>query len=268
MSEQWRKQTRSAFRFWEQVLKSWDEAPECAGQYAHLIAHLKRFEKRTADTFKFVLERGADPVYILHTLIKTCDETRVSKATAFPQVFSQERSGSLENLGDFHLVSDSDLRAIETAAPALLRAGQSFDHAGLERLRTRFEAMPEPPDLDGYVGEKASLHTTFTIENPPISPLKGRSGQSWFNTGMLLLDRHFVHTGSPHGARYTSIALLLNAFCSTTFGKRSLNRDTVRHRISSIEDRVEPYCQHFESWFDEWKRFLHHHPVPFNPWHS
>lgn len=94
MSEHWRKRTRTAFRFWEQILKSWDEAPESAGHYAHLIRHLRRFEPQTADTFQFVLERGADPVYILHVLIKTCDETRVSKATGFPQVFSQERSGS------------------------------------------------------------------------------------------------------------------------------------------------------------------------------
>ena len=268
MSDQWRKRTRTAFRFWEQVLKSWDEDPASADQYAQLIVHLTRFEKRTADTFKYVLERGADPVYILHILIKTCDETRVSKATGFPQVFSQERSGSLENLGDFHLISDSDLRAIETAAPAFLRAGGSFDQVGLERLRARFEAMPEPPDLDGYAGEKASLHTTFTIESPPTSPLKGRPGQSWLNTGMVLLDRHLVHTSSPREPRYTSIALLLNSFCPSTYENQSLNRETVRNRIASIEDRVMPYCEHFERWFEEWKRFLQHHPVPFNPWQN
>lgn len=268
MSEQWRKQTRSAFRFWEQVLKSWDEAPSSAGHYAHLITHLKHFEKRTADTFKYILERGADPVYILHILIKTCDESRVSSSSPFPQVFTQDRSGSFENLRDFHLVTESDLQTIETAAPALLRTGQSFDQVGLERLRTRFEAMPEPLDLDGYAGEKASLHTTFTIESLPVSPPKGRPGEHWFNTGMVLLDRHFVQTGSPLGARYTSIALLLNAFCPTTFESRPLNRETVRHRISSTEDRVASYCEHFERWFDEWKRFLRHHPVPFNPWQN
>lgn len=268
MSGQWHKQTRTAFRFWEQVLRSWDEAPECAGRYAHLITHLKRFEKRTADTFKFVLERGADPVYILHILIKTCDERQVSKATAFPQVFSQERSGSLENLGDFHLVSDSDLRAIETAAPALLRGGQSFDHVGLERLRTRFEAMPKPPDLDGYVGEKASLWTSFTLETPPAAPSKGRPGEHWFNTGMVLLSRHLVQTGSPRGARYPSIALLLNGFCPATYHPSPLTSELVRRRISYIEDRVAPYCEHFERWFTEWKRFLNHHPIPFNPWQN
>lgn len=268
MSEQWRKQTRTAFRFWEQVLKSWDEAPESAGQYAQLIAHLKRFEKRTADTFKYVLERGADPVYILHMLIRTCDETRVSRATAFPQVFSQERSGSLDDLRDFHLITESDLQAIETAAPALLRTGQSFDHVGLERLRTRFEAMPEPPDLDGHVGEKASLYTTFTIEAPPASPPKGRPGEHWFNTGMVLLDRHLVQTGPPHAARYPSIALLLNRFCPATYDPSPLRGELVRQRISSIEDRVAPYCEYFERWFAEWKRFLHSHPTPSNPWQN
>jgi len=268
MSEPWRTRTRTAFRFWDQVLKSWDEAPESAGQYVQIIAHLKRFEKKTADTFKFVLERGADPVYILHVLIKTCDELRVSTSSAFPQVFTQDRSGSLENIRDFHLVTESDLQTIETAAPALLRAGQSFDQVGLERLRTRFEAMPEPPDLDGYVGEKASLHTTFTIESPPVSPLKGRPGQSWFNTGMVLLDRHLVQASSPREPRYTSIALLLNSFCPATYDPSPLRGELVRQRISYIEKQVKPYCEHFELWFTEWKRFLHHHPIPFNPWQN
>jgi len=268
MSEQWRTRTHIAFRFWEQILKSWDEAPESAGHYAHLIRHLRRFEPQTADTFKFVLERGADPVYILHVLIKTCDELRVSTSSAFPQVFSQDRSGSLADLQDFHLITESDLQNIETATPALLRAGQSFDQVGLERLRARFEAMPEPPDLDGYVGEKASLYTTFTLESPPVSPPNGRPGQSWFNTGMVLLSRHLVRTGSPHGARYTSIALLLNSFCPSTYENQPLNRETVRNRVASIEDRVAPYCEHFERWFEEWKHLLQSHPVPFNPWQS
>lgn len=268
MSEQWRKQTRIAFRFWEQVLKSWDEAPGSAGHYAHLITHLKRFETHTGDTFKYVLERGADPVYILHILIKTCDESRVSASSPFPQVFSQDRSGSLENLRAFHLITESDLQTIEAATPALLRAGQPFDQVGLERLRARFEAMPEPPDRGGYVGEKTSLTTTFTIESPPTPPLKGRPGEYWFNTGMVLLDRHLVQTGPPRGARYPSIAYLLNSFCPATYDLSPLRSELVRQRISSIEDRVAPYCEHFERWFDEWKRFLRHYPVPFNPWQN
>ena len=84
MSEQWRRRSRSAFRFWEQVLTSWDEAPGQAGQYAELIAHLKRFERTTSDTFKYVLTRGADPVYLLHVLIVTCDEQRVRQAVGMP----------------------------------------------------------------------------------------------------------------------------------------------------------------------------------------
>ena len=268
MSEQWRTRTRTAFRFWKQVLKSWDEAPECAGHYAHMITHLNRFEKKTADTFKHVLERGADPVYILHVLIKTCDELRVSTSSAFPQVFTQDRSGSLENLGDFHLITESDLQTIETAAPAFLRAGQPVDQVALRNLRTRFEAMPEPPGLDGYVGEKASLWTSFTLETPPASPPKGRPGEHWFNTGMVLLDRHLVQTGPPGGARYPSIALLLNSFCPATYDQSPLRGELVRQRISYIEKQVKPYCEHFERWFTEWKRFLHHHPIPFNPWQN
>jgi len=268
MSEPWRRQTRTAFRFWEQVLRSWDEAPGSGGQYADLIVHLKRFEQKTGDTFKHVTTRGADPVYLLHVLISTCDESRVSSAPGFPQVFTQERSGSLENLRDFHLVTDSDLRTMEAAAPAFLRAGQPVDQGFLETVRTRFDAMPKPPGRDGYVGEKASLWTTFTRERPPESSPKGRPGEHWFNTGMVLLARHLVQTGSPRGARYTSIALLLNAFCPDTYGPSALNRELVRHRITHLEDRVTPYCEHFERWFQEWKRLLHHQPIPFNPWHG
>ncbi len=266
MSEPWRTRTRTAFRFWKQILKSWDEVPECAGEYAELVRHLTRFETRTADTLKFALERGADPVYILHILIKTCDESRVSASSPFPQVFTQDRSGSLANLRDFHLITELDLQTIETAAPVLLRTGQSFDQVGLERLRTRFETMPEPPALDGYEGEKASLWTSFTIESPPRSPLKGRPGEYWFNTGMVLLDRHIVQSSSRHAARYSSIALLMNSFCPATYDPSPLRGDLVRHRISNIENRVTAYCEHFERWFAEWKRFLHHQPIPFNPW--
>ena len=266
MSEQWRTRARTAFRFWEQVLKSWDEVPGHTGQYADLITHLKRFEKRALDTFKHVITRGADPVYLLHVLIATCDEQRVREAIGMPQVFTQQCSGSLDDLRDFHLVTDSDLQTMEAAAPALLRAGHPVDQDFLQTVRTRFEAMPEPPDRDGYVGEKASLWTTFNQESPSASPAKGRPGEHWFNTGMVLLARHLVQTGSPRGARYSSIALLLNSFCPSTYEIRPLDRETVRHRISSIEDRVAPYCEHFERWFEEWKRLLHHQPIPFNPW--
>lgn len=267
MSEQWRTRTRTAFRFWEQVLKSWDEAQERDGLYRELIRHLRQFETRTADTFKFLLERGADPVYILHVLIWTCNTSRLNPAAGFPQVFSQERSGSLKDLRDFHLITESDIQTIEAATPAFPRAGQSFEQKGLEGLRARFSAMPEPPILDGFDGEKASLYTTFTLVPPPEHRSNGRPGQHWFNAGMVLLDRHFVQTSSRHAARYTSIALLLRSFCPDTYEERPLNRDTVRHRISSIVDRVAPYCEHFERWFAEWKGFLQHHPVPFYPWH-
>lgn len=268
MSEQWRTRTRTAFRFWEQLLKAWDEVQESNGLYAELITTIRRFEPHTADTFKFVLERGADPVYILHVLIWTCNTSRLNPAAGFPQVFSQERSGSLDNLRDFHLITDSDLQTIEATTPAFLRAGEPVDQVTLQSLRTRFEAMPEPPGREGFVGEKASLCTTFTLVPPPEYRSNGRPGQHWFNTGMVLLDRHFVQTSSRHAARYTSIALLLSSFCPDNYEEQPLNRETVRHRISFIEDRVTPYCEHFERWFAEWKRFLQHYPVPFNPWQN
>ncbi|NGZ95151.1 MAG: hypothetical protein CV089_03280 [Nitrospira sp. WS110] len=63
MSEQWRKRTRTAFRFWEQLLKSWDEAQKSNGLYAELITTLRRFETHTDDMFKPLLERGANPVH-------------------------------------------------------------------------------------------------------------------------------------------------------------------------------------------------------------
>lgn len=192
----------------------------------------------------------------------------MNPAAGFPQLFSQDRSGSLANLGDFHLITDSDLQTIETAAPALLRAGGSFDQVGLEQLRTRFETMPEPPGRDGYVGEKASLCTTFTLDPPPTYRSNGRPGEHWFNTGMVLLDRHFVQTAPPGSPRYTSIALLLNAFCPDSYDPSPLKGELVRERIDYIKDKVKNYCEHFERWYEEWKRFLHHHPIPFNPWHS
>ncbi|MDR4468304.1 MAG: hypothetical protein MRJ68_08395 [Nitrospira sp.] len=266
MSEQWRTRTRTAFRFWDQVLKSWDEAPESAGQYAKLIAHLKRVEDQTTETFKPIIVRGADPVYLLHILIRTCDEDRVSTATGFPQVFSQERAGSFDDLRDFSLITESDLRTMEAAAPAFLRAGQPVDQVLLRSLRARFEAMPEPPGRDGYVSEKASLGTTFTLDNPPVPALKGRPGEHWFNTGMVLLDRHFDHTGIRPGARQTSIARLVTQFCPISYGARPLDGDSVRLRISYIKDRVTEYCEYFERWFEGWKRSLHHQPIPFYPW--
>ena len=266
MPEQWRVRSRQAFRFWHQLLKSWDDTPGLSGQYATLITHLQRFETRSSQTFKRVIERGADPVYILHVLISTCDETRVRHTVGVPQVFSQEKLGSLADLRDFHLVTESDLQIMEATVPTYLKAGQPVDQVVLQDLRRRFEAMPEPPGREGYSGEKASLSTTFTLESPTASPPHGRPGEHWFNTGMVLLDRHLQQTAPPRGARYTSIALLLNTFCPATYDARPLNRDSVRHRISFIEARVTEYCEFFERWFEEWKRAVQRNPIPFNPW--
>ena len=267
MPEQWRKRSRQAFRFWHQLLAAWDNTPGASDRFGALITHLTHFEKRSAETFKHVIERGADPVYILHVLIVLCDEARVRHAVGLPQVMTQEKSGSLSDLRDFHLVTESDLRTIEAAVPTFAKAGLPVDQASLQDLRRRFDAMPEPPERDGYIGEKASLTTTFHLETPAPTPQRGRHREHWFNTAMVLLDHHFERTAPHPGARYTSIALLLNAFCPTTFDQPPLTRDSVRHRISFIQDRVTAYCEFFESWFDEWKRSLQQHPTPFNPWH-
>ena len=50
------------------------------------------------------------------------------------------------------------------------------DQASLQDLRRRFDAMPEPPERDGYIGEKASLTTTFHLETPAPTPQRGRHG--------------------------------------------------------------------------------------------
>jgi hypothetical protein len=268
MPEQWRKRSHQAFRFWHQLLAAWDDTPGASGQYGALTAHLKRFETRSTETFKQVITRGADPVYILHVLIILCDEARVQHAIGLPQVMTQEKSGSLSDPRDFHLVTESDLRTIEAAVPTFAKAGLPVDQATLQDLRRRFDTMPDPPDHAGYIGEKASLSTTFHLETPAPPPQRGRPGEHWFNTAMVLLARHLERTAPHPGARYTSIAFLLNAFCPITFDPSPLNRDTVRHRISFIQQRVTTYCEFFESWFDEWQRFLHRHPTAFNPWHT
>ncbi len=90
MPEQWRKRSRQAFRFWHQLLATWDNTSGASDRFGTLIAHLKRFEKRSAETFKHVIERGPDPVYILHVLIVLCDETRVRHAGGLPQVMTEE----------------------------------------------------------------------------------------------------------------------------------------------------------------------------------
>ena len=213
MPEQWRKRSQQAFRFWHQLLTTWDEAPGVSRQYGALIAHLTRCEKRSAETFKHVIERAADPVYILHILILLCDETRVRHAGGLPQVMTQEKSGSLSDLRDFHLVTESDLRTIKATLPTYVKTGMSVDQVFLQNLRRRFDAMPEPPDHAGYLGEKASLSTMFHLETPAPTPQRGRRGEHWFNTAMVLLDRLLERTAPHPGARYTSIALLLNAFC-------------------------------------------------------
>ncbi len=266
MPEQWRIRSRQAFRFWYQLLKAWDDTPGTSGQHGNLVAHLRRFETRSAETFQHIIERGADPVYVLHVLILMCDETRVRHAVGLPTVLTQEKTGSLSELRDFHLVTESDLQTLEAALPTYLKAGQPVDRNFIQDLRRRFDEMPKPPGHDGYSGEKASLFTTFSLESPDPSPKRGRHGEHWFNTAMVLLDRHLELTAPPRSARYSSIALLLNRFCPATYDSSPLNRDTVRHRISFIQDRVKEYCEFFELWFDEWKRALHRNPIPFNPW--
>ncbi len=265
MSEQWRKQTTQAFRFWHQVLVASDEAPETRGQYSALITHLKRFEKQTKETFRFAVKRGADPVYLLHVLIQLCDEERVKKRVGFPQVRTQEKSGSLANPRDFHFVTESEFKDIEATLSTFEKAGHPVDQLLLGFLRQGFESLPEPPVVPGVRLEKAMLHTEFTFPKVEPVPGTGRPGEHYFNTAMVLLARH-LERPRPHGAWYTSVAQLLNVFCPLTYGPSPLSNATVRQRILSVEDRVQEYCEAFERCFESSKRLLHHYPIPFNPW--
>ena len=82
---------------------------------------------------------------------------------------------------------------------------------------------------------------------------------------MVLLARH-LERSNPRGAWYSSIAYLLNAFCPATYGASPLSNATVRQRILSVRDRVQDYCEQYEQCFQAWKQFVHHCPIPFNPW--
>jgi hypothetical protein len=265
MSERWRKQTTQAFRFWHQVLVASDEAPEARGQYSALITHLQFFEKQTRETFRFTVKRGADPVYLLHVLIQLCDEERVSQRVGFPPVRTQEKTGSLANLRDFNFVTESEFKDMEAALSKFEKAGHPVDQLLLGFLRQGFESLPEPPVVPGVSLEKAILHTEFTFQKVDPVTSKGRPGEHYFNTAMVLLARHLKRP-KPHGAWYTSISQFLNAFCPVTYGPLPLSNATVRQRILSVEDRVQEYCEAFERCFEATKRLLHHYPTPFNPW--
>ncbi len=234
-SEQWRKQQKQAFRFWHQGLVASDEAPETRGQYSALITHLKHFEKQTRETFRFVVTRGADPVYLLHVLIQLCDEERVSQRVGFPQVRTQEKSGSLAKLRDFHFVTEWEFKDMEVALSKFEKAGHPVDQLLLGFLRQGFESIPEPPVVPGVTLEKAMLHTEFTFPKVDPVPSKGQPGEHYFNTAMVLLARHLERPKPPR-AWYTSIAQLLNAFCPVTYRPSPLSNATVRQRILSVED--------------------------------
>jgi len=267
MAASWRTKSARAFMFWHQLLVSWDQSAEGRGCYTSLTAHLKRFERKTANTFQFVIERGADPVYILHVLISLCDEEKVEKRVGLPQVTTVERCGTFpSDLRDFHLVTASDMQRIEASLLSYQNAGLRVDETQIETLRRNFDALPEPPPREGYTAEKAILHTDISVQTADPGPRRGRPGEHYFNTAMVLLARHLERTGPHPRTRYSSIAALLNAFCPATYGSQPLSRESGRQRVISVQDRVESYCQHFERWFEEWKRFLHRHPMSFNPW--
>lgn len=264
----WRKKSTMAFRSWRELLNAFDQSAEGQGQYQDLIGHLIRFEKKSQDTFKYLVSRGADPVYLLNVLLTLCDEDRVKDYVGFPKVSTLELGGTFPNdLGHFHLVTESDMKTIEAARPTLEKAGMTRDLARIERLRKRFETLPEPPARAGYTGEKAVMYAEVTVPNPKPPPTRGRPGEHFFNAAMVLLARHLEQTGA-RGAWYTSIARLLNAFCPATFHEYPLSRESVRQRILSVQDRaeVQTYRQYFEQWFEEWKASINRDPFPFDPW--
>lgn len=268
--ESWRKKSTIAFRFWRELLDAFDQSAEGRRRHQDLIAHLIRFEKKSQDTFKYMVSRGADPVYLLHVLLTLCDEDRVKNFVGFPKVSTLELGGTFPNeLGDFHLVTEADMKKIEVALPALEKAGLTSDLAQIERLRKHFEALPEPPTRAGYTGEKAVMYAEVTVPNPKPPPTKGRPGEHFFNTAMVLLARHVEQTAA-RAARYSSIVPLLNTFCPATYHEYPLSREAVRQRVLSVQDRpeVETYRQYFEQWFEEWKASIQRNPFPFNPWSS
>ena len=268
--ESWRRKSTRAFRFWRELLAAFNESDDARGRYEPFIAHLRQFEKKSRDTFSYLVSRGADPVYLLHVLVLLCDEDRVRHYVGFPYVATLEMGGTFpHDLGNFHLVTESDMKTIESGLPTLEKAGLTSDLARIEQLRKHFEALPEPPGRAGYAGEKAVMYAEVPVPNPKPPPRKGRPGEHFFNTAMVLLARHLEQTAA-HTAPYSSIALLLNAFCPATFQGYPLSRETVRQRILFVQDRpeVETYQQYFEQWFADWKAFIQRNPFPFNPWTS
>ena len=264
----WRHKTQRAFQFWLIVLEAGHHTSQSHGHYDVLRERIERFNKESQDTFKYLIEHHADPVYLLLVLITLCDEGRVKDAVGYPQVFTVEKGGMFPNdLGDFQLVTESDMHTIETARHALERAGLTHTLAGIAGLRERFNALPPPPQRDGYIGEKAMLHTEFPHPVPAPPPRIGRPGEYYFNTAMVLLDRHLKEM-APEAARYASIALLLNAFCPASFQDPRLSNGSVRQRILSTRPHVEFYCQFLEGWFAPWKASIQRDRVPFDPWAS
>jgi len=259
----WRQKSTMAFQFWRELLGTFNQSSEARGRYDSLIERLSRFEKKSEETFEYLVSRGADPVYLLHVLVLLCDEDRVKHYVGFPYVATLEMGGTFpHDLGNFHLVTESDMKTIK-------KAGLTSDLARIEQLRKHFEALPEPPGRAGYTGEKAVMYAEVTVPNPKPPPRKGRPGEHFFNTAMVLLAQHLEQTAA-RAARYNSIAQLLNPFCLATFQEYPLSRESVRQRILWIQDRdeVQTYCRFMESWFEQWKASLHRNPHPFNPWSS
>ncbi len=264
----WRQKSTLALRFWRELLGAFNQRAEARGRYDSLLERLSRFEKKSEETFEYLVSRGADPVYLLHVLVLLCDEDRVKHYVGFPYVATLELGGTFpHDLGNFHLVTESDMNTIESGLPALEKAGLTSDLTRIEQLRQHFAALPAPPGRAGYISEKAVMYADVTVPNPKLPPRTGRPGEHFFNTAMVLLDRHLERT-TARAARYSSIAMLLNAFCPATFHERPLSRDSVRQRVLSVQDRpeVKTYQQYFEQWFDEWKASLHRNPFPFDPW--
>lgn len=262
----WRHKTQRAFQFWLILLETGNHGSHSRGHFDALRERIVRFKKQSQDTFKYLVERHADPVYLLLALITLCDESRGKHVVGFPQVFTVEKRGTFPNdLGDFRLLTESDMNTIETARPALEHAGLTSALTQIEGLRERFDALPPPPNRDGYLGEKATLHTEFPHPVPEPPPKVGRPGEYCFNTAMVLLDRHLKET-APEAARYSSIALMLNAFCPSNFQDSRLSKSSVRQRILYTRPHVATYCQFIEGWFPPWKASIQRNPVPFDPW--
>lgn len=234
-----------AFDVWRDFLLT---PPACA---KGLVRQLDSLREQSEETFNRHLS-GAEPFYVLKVLIEHCDENHPHRH--WPRFSSVSARGTWSgDLGDFKLITESDIKRIEDAEGALKAAGVAQDDTSKQRIQTLKESfarsLPDcvPLPSDG-TAERAILYAELKIPAGGSVPEQGQHGDYGVNTAMVLLSRH-IHGHSPRQRQgYTTIAYLLQAFCLNTFSsaKAALNKDSVRQRIKYAAPKVEEYCEQYE----------------------